>query len=210
MRVTPLRQIALCTATFGATLLSWSLPARAQDPAGLPHYATLHDGTQNKNAIPLPEAMMGFFGMVLSIEESERGGGANFLEDAVGLDARSAEELFHYIRRAMDAINLRGLELNEQMCSRRESLVDRLALTREIMQMERLHRLDVEVRTYGISEALRLADSEKVLAWVDENLRPTIKMVTFDREKQIETLDPREAVGRMCDRPQGVQVSRGN
>jgi len=184
----------------------------AFNAAELPPYAKLLDGSVNKEAIPMTEALLGLYVPVLAAEDEEPGGGIRMLRDWVGLDPISAESLFDYIRSSFDRTQRNAAQLNAGLCPHRNEFSTPVAFAEQIAEIERLHAMQLEANLRGIADVLGEEGAEKVIQFVDENIRPTMQMVEVDHVAQIHAglIDPATALAKACGEPPEGRVSRGS
>jgi hypothetical protein len=215
LRNRTVRRAGLNALLVASTLLS--TPLLAQDiwpesniyATDLPPYATIHDGAINREAIPMAKAVLGLFVAVLGAEGDRPSGGRALLQDLVGLDERSSEILFHYIRSAYDYIQHRSVDRRQDMCARWSEINTTDRFVSAIVRMEEEEQAELEYLMHEMSVAIGDDAAEIVIRWVDEELRPSLTMVAFDREQQLQQVDANLALARLCGAPNTPEFRRG-
>lgn len=173
------------------------------ETSALPPYATLRDGSIDKDSIPVYEAMWALFAAVWGMEEKEAISGRTLLIDDVGLTANAADALLRYMLDAFEDIRTGAMQVREQTCAQRnrlttrDALIERLVLTDKEMDRRR------EAHVSNMQEIIAPDEQAKVAAWVDENVRTTMRITSFDYAIYLdhEQVTPEEFLDRLCDPP---------
>ena len=175
--------------------------AQEQEMSDLPPYASLSDGSVNKDDVPELEAMWSFFNMVVEVERKSYGSGRSMLQHSTGIDQSDVDLVFDYIQSAIDDIRLVNKNAHDEACSRKTSLTDRALIASEMREIDRVNDTERSMKIIGLSEVLDPNREVQLRQWVDKNIRSNIKMVSVDYDAYLydQDIDPEALVAKMCD-----------
>jgi hypothetical protein len=205
--------LALCSgALLGIALRTYASPdppdqqqhlIETSETSALPPYVTVREGSTDKNSIPAYEAMWALFAAVSGMEGKQATSGRTLLIDDVGLNANAADGLHRYMRDAFEDIRTRAVQVREQTCAQRNRLTSRDALAERLVQTDEALDRRREAHVSNMQKIIAPDEQAKVAAWVDENVRTTMRITSFDYAIYLdhEQVTPEEFLDRLCDPP---------
>lgn len=193
---------AAAGALFASPLPAHTSPDQQQNPiktSELPAYATMLDGS--RDAIPTYEAMWWLFGAVTAMEEDEATRGQKFLIDSIRLTPNSADGLVGHMRAAVGDMRIMGRKVSERTCSLRSELTSRAALADRLAQGDKELDRRREAHVTDIGKILTADEEAKVVAWVNDNTRTTMRIMKVDYAiyLDVEQLSPDMFLDRLCN-----------
>lgn len=173
------------------------------ETSALPPYVTVRDGSIDRNSIPADEAMWALFAMVSGMEGKEATSGRTLLIDDVGLTANGAAVLLRYMLDAFEDIRTGAMQVREQTCAQRNRLITRDALIERLVLTDKEMDRRREAHVSNMQEILAPDERAKIAAWVDENVRTTMRITSFDYAIYLdhEQVGPEEFLDRLCSPP---------
>lgn len=167
----------------------------------LPPGFTQIEGSVNKDAIPISEAVWAVFITTTQLEDAGIVDGASVLRQK-GFDAAAATPLFQHMRSSVEVKKHNDLVRRGEFCEKRDQIATREALVTELQAMSRANDDELERLT---NETSQIVDSA-VLAMLTEEadqLRSSMSSVRIDYAAFF-AAQPESAVAdavrRMCDR----------
>jgi len=191
-----------------------ALPARAQhappatSPSGqpLPAYLTLFDGAADRTAIESSDAMWAMYAMISSAETRTAGSGRQILQSIVGLDAAASAQLTAHMTSAIADHDRYSVTMVKQQCANlraRAASASVTPLADTLTSIEDASHQHHDTYLAMLPQVVSPASQTRLTAWVDEHVRPTLKILKIDYASFLASpgVDRALVAGRICSLP---------
>lgn len=174
--------------------------AEELDVSELPSYIKIIDGSEDPYSIPQFEAVWGFFVMVVEIENRDAGGGRKLIRTIIGSDETKADEVFNFIRTAVEGERIAGKDRVANKCSRLSEVRSSRVLAAELRDVEQSGDAERALHTQSLYQVLEPMEEAMLLNWIDSKIRSNMagSGVDWDEYLSQDGVDVEDVKNRLC------------